>query len=70
MYIYRIKGNILSNGQFLESNYKIHMKNKVLEVMDANETFLLKSPMAQNGTLKIELKVIEHMGFEINASRK
>lgn len=46
MYISGIKYNLLSNGQFLERNYKIHMENKVMKVMGANGNLILKAPMA------------------------
>lgn len=35
LYIPIIKCNLLNIGQFLEKDYKIHMKNKTIHVMDA-----------------------------------
>lgn len=46
LYISGIKCNLLKIGQLLKRNYKIHMKNKVLEVMNANGSLILKTHMA------------------------
>lgn len=70
MYISGIKCNLLSIGQFLEWNYKIHMKNKVLKVMDANRSLILNVHMAQNRTFKVELKIMEHRFLPTVASRE
>ncbi|XP_058746623.1 uncharacterized protein LOC131619552 [Vicia villosa] len=60
LYILGIKGNLLSIGQLLHKGNKIHMKNKVLRVMDSNRVLVLKARMFSNRTFKIELKVMEH----------
>lgn len=70
LYISGIKCNLLSIGHFLERNYKIHMENKVLKVMDANGSLILKAHMAQNRTFKVELKVMEHKYLATSASRE
>lgn len=53
LYIPRIKCNLLSIDQFLKRNYKIHMENRVLEIMDANGSLILKAPIAQNIIFKV-----------------
>lgn len=70
LYILGIKCNILSIEQLLERNYKIHMENKFLKVMDTNGILILKAFMAQNRTFKFELKVIEHRCLAKATSRE
>lgn len=70
LYIPGIKCNILCIVQLLERGYKIHMENKELRVMDANRVLILKAHMATNRTLKVELKVMKHMGLTTTASRE
>ena len=36
------------------------MENKVMKVVDANGSLILKAPMAQNRIFKVELKVIKN----------
>lgn len=70
LYIKGIKCNLLSTDQFLEKGYKIHIENKGLCVMDANEVLVLKAPMDSNRTFKIEMKVVEHRCLATTASRE
>lgn len=70
LYIQGIKCNLLSIGQLLERNYKIHMENKMLKVMDANGSLVLKVPMAQNKTFKVELKVMENISFATTTNKE
>lgn len=62
LYIPEINCNLLSIGQLHENDYKFHMKNKMLRVMDANMVLVLKAPMAPKRTFKVKLKVMEHRG--------
>lgn len=48
-----IKCNLLCIFQFLGKDYKIHMENKMLRVMDANRVLILKAPKAPNRTFKV-----------------
>lgn len=52
LYIPGIKCNLLIIGQLLEKDYKIHMENKILYIMDAIRVLVLKEPMASNRTFK------------------
>lgn len=42
----------------------------MLKVMDANGSLILKAPMAQSRTFKVELKVIENKYLAMAASRE
>lgn len=46
------------------------MENKVLKVMHANGSLILKAHMAQNITFKFELKVMDHRCLTTTASRE
>lgn len=70
LYILGIKYKFLSIGQFLERNYKIHIENKVLKVIEANDSLILKAHMTQNRTFKVEQKLMEHRCLAISASRE
>lgn len=70
VYILGLKCNLLSIGQFLESNYKIHMENRVLKVMDENGCLILMGCMAQHRTFKVELKVIVHRSLSTITRRE
>lgn len=60
LYTPGIKFNILCIDQLLEKDYKIHMENSALCVMDGKRVLVLKAPMDPNRTFKVELKVMEH----------
>lgn len=70
LYISRIKCNILSINQLLEDNYKIHMEDKVLRVLDSKKILVLKAHMSKKKTFKIELNVMEHRCLATYASKK
>lgn len=70
IYIPGIKCNILRIGQLFERNYKIHMENKVLSVIDANVSLILEVPIDQNKNFKVELKLIKHRCLVTTASRE
>ncbi|XP_050896682.1 uncharacterized protein LOC127103470 [Lathyrus oleraceus] len=61
--------NLLSIGQFLKKDYKIHMENKGLRILDENGVLVLKAPMDANRTFKVELKVMEHRYLATTSSR-
>lgn len=59
LYISGIKCNLISIDQLLEKDYKIHMKNKGLRLLDANGALVLKAPMIVNIIFKVELNVMD-----------
>lgn len=69
-YIPGIKYKLLSICQLLDKDYKIHMENKGLRVMDANMILVLKPPMVANRTFKVELEVMEHICLATTTSRE
>ncbi|XP_050896242.1 uncharacterized protein LOC127102978 [Lathyrus oleraceus] len=54
----------------INDDYKIHMENKGLSILDANEVLVLKMPMVANRTFKVELKVMEHRCIDTAISRE
>lgn len=70
LYIPGIKCNILSIGQMLEKNYKIHMEYKVLRFIDSRGNLIMKALMSKIGTFNIELNVIEHGCLATTTSRE
>ena len=58
LYIPGMKSNFLSIGQLVEKNYKVSIEDKMMRVVDVNGRLILKAPMYQNITFKIELNVI------------
>ena len=69
LYIPGMKSNLLSIGQLVEKNYKVSIEDKLMRVVDANGRVILKAPMSQNRTFKIELNVMEHKSLSTAASR-
>ena len=69
LYIPGMKSNSLSIGQLVEKNYKVSIEDKLMRVVDANGRLILKAPMSQNRTFKIELNVMEHKCLSTAASR-
>ena len=53
LYNPRIKCDLLSISQLLETGYKIHMKNKGIRIMDAYRVLVLKAHMDANRNLKV-----------------
>ena len=60
LYIRGMKSNLLSIRQLVENNYKVSIKDKMMRVVDANRRIILKAPMSQNKTFKIEFNMMEH----------
>src|SRR3954467_2755777 len=60
LYIPGMKSNLLSIAQLVEKNYKVSIEDKMMRVVEASRRLILKAPMSQNRTIKIELNVMEH----------
>jgi hypothetical protein len=69
LYIPGMKSNLLSIRQLVEKNYKVSIEDKMMRVLDSNGRLILKTPMSQNRTFKIELNVMEHKCLAITANR-
>src|SRR4051812_29914599 len=69
LYIPGMKSNLLSIGQLVEKNYKVSIEDKMMKVVNASGRLILKDPMYQNRTFKIELDVMEHKCLSNAASR-
>jgi len=69
LYIPGMKSNLLSIGQLVEKNYKVSIEDKMMRVLDSNGRLILKAPMSQNRTFKIELNVMEHKCLATATSR-
>ena len=69
LYIPGMKSNLLSIGQLVEKNYKVSVEDKIMRAVDARGKLILKAPMSQNRTFKIELNVMEHKCLSTAASR-
>ncbi|XP_050889698.1 uncharacterized protein LOC127094985 [Lathyrus oleraceus] len=61
--------NLLSIGELIEKNYKVVIEGKMMRVHDSSGRLILREPMSQNRTFKIELYVIEHKCLVTVASR-
>jgi len=46
LYVPGMKGNLLSVGQLIEKGFSLTMKNDVLELFDANNKLVLRSPLS------------------------
>lgn len=64
-----MKSNLLSIGQRIEKNYKVMIKDKIMRVLNSGGKLIMKEPMLQNETFKIELDVMEHKCMETAASK-
>ena len=69
LYIPGMKSNFLSIGQLVKKNYKVVVEDKMIRVVDANGRLILKDPIYQNITFKIELNVMEHKCLSTATSR-
>src|SRR3954463_9149709 len=69
LYIPGMKSNLLSIGQLVEKNYKVSIEDKMMRVVYASGRLILKAPMSQNRTFKIELNMMEHECLATAASR-
>ncbi|GAU36961.1 hypothetical protein TSUD_57390 [Trifolium subterraneum] len=69
LYIPGMKSNLLSIGQLIEKNYKVVIEDRLMKLTDANGRLILKAPMSQNMTFKIELDVLEHRCLTTAASK-
>ncbi|GAU26641.1 hypothetical protein TSUD_102510 [Trifolium subterraneum] len=69
LYIPGMKSNLLSIGQLIEKNYKVVIEDRLMKLTDANGRLILKAPMSQNRTFKIELDVLEHRCLATAASK-
>lgn len=59
LYIPEMKINLLHIWNLVEINYKILIEDKMMRVLDSCGRLILKVPMSQNRSLKIELNVME-----------
>ncbi|KAI5410182.1 hypothetical protein KIW84_055604 [Lathyrus oleraceus] len=48
---------------------RVSIEDKMMRVLDSNGRFILKAPMSQNRTFKIELNMMEHECLAITANR-
>jgi hypothetical protein len=69
LYIPDMKNNLLSIRELVKKNYKVSIKDKMVRVLDSNGRLILKDPMSQNRTFKVELNVMEHTCLATEASR-
>ncbi|GAU38503.1 hypothetical protein TSUD_396200 [Trifolium subterraneum] len=69
LYIPGMKSNLLSIGQLIEKNYKVVIEDRLMKLTDANGRLILKAPMSQKRTFKIELDVLEHRCLATSASK-
>lgn len=69
LHIPSMKSNFLGIGKLIEKNYKVLIKDKMVRVLDSDGRLILKAPMSQNRTFKIELNVMKHKCLATAASR-
>lgn len=55
-----MKNNLLSIWKLFKKNYKVSIEEKITRVLDSGGRLILKAPMSQNKTLRIEINVMEH----------
>ncbi|XP_058731653.1 uncharacterized protein LOC131603368 [Vicia villosa] len=70
LYIFEIKCNLLSIGQFLEKDYMIRTENKILRIFYRNGVLVFKAHVAANMNFKKELKVMERRFLDPTISRE
>lgn len=69
LYILGMKNNLLSIRQLIEKNYKVLIKYKMMRILDSGGRLILKAPMSQNITFKVELNVMEHKCLSTAANK-
>ena len=50
-----MRNNLISLGQLLEKWYNMKMENRILTVLDAINTFILKAPLSSDKAFKIQI---------------
>ncbi|KAK2365584.1 putative mitochondrial protein [Trifolium repens] len=60
LYVPSMASNLISLGQLLEKGYTMKMANRELRIYDAKSRLILKAPLSNNRTFKIEINVIDH----------
>ena len=60
LYVPSMASNLISLGQLLEKGYTMKLANRELRIYDAKSRLILKAPLSNNRTFKIEINVIDH----------
>ncbi|GAU44417.1 hypothetical protein TSUD_100640 [Trifolium subterraneum] len=60
LYVPSMTSNLISLGQLLEKDYTMKLENRELKIYDAKSRLILKAPLSNNRTFKIEINVIDH----------
>jgi hypothetical protein len=60
MYVPSMISNLISLGQLLEKDCTIRLAYRELKIFDVENRLILKAPLSNNITFKIEINVIDH----------
>ncbi|CAH9104519.1 unnamed protein product, partial [Cuscuta europaea] len=67
LFVPAMRHNLLSLGQLLEKDYRIHMQDRFMKVFDKNGVLILKAPLSPNRTFKIDILVNKDVCFKVDA---
>nr|KYP46743.1 Retrovirus-related Pol polyprotein from transposon TNT 1-94 [Cajanus cajan] len=63
LYVPAMKHNLLSIGQLLQKGYLIDWKDQMLRILDKNGSPILKAPLSNNRTFRVDIPVSDCMCF-------
>ncbi|XP_058752120.1 uncharacterized protein LOC131625257 [Vicia villosa] len=61
LYLPSMTSNLISIGQLLAKEYNIKVEKKLMWVYDGNESLIMKTPLTENKTFKVEINTVDHM---------
>nr|KYP50124.1 Retrovirus-related Pol polyprotein from transposon TNT 1-94 [Cajanus cajan] len=63
LYVPAMKHNLLSIGQLLQKGYLIDWNDQMLRILDKNGSPILKAPLSNNRTFRVDISVSDYMCF-------
>lgn len=70
LYVPSMKTNLLSLGQLLEKGFSMNTKDNQIEVFDGKGRMVLKAPLYNNRTFKVNLNAVEVQCFSTSTAQK
>lgn len=60
LYVPSMTSNLISVGQLLAKGYHMKLEKNQMKVYHDNERLILKAPLEDNMTLKVEINLVDH----------